>query len=212
MADITELIDFGMGKADEGPENLQLPDPLLYGYYKDISKRVFYLDTEIIDETVELAKQILRCNQEDKGLEVSDRQPIYIYINSIGGDVQTMWTIINTILLSKTPVYTIVYCNALSAAAFLLVAGHKRYALPGSTILVHSGSCSFNGDVEKVESAKKYYDALSKRVNTFLLQRSKIPEKDLKRKGAVDWYMTAEEALSYGLIDEIVSDLDTILP
>lgn len=192
--------------------NIQLPDPYLLNYYKDAEKRMHFVEGDITDDTIELANIIMRYNLMDKGKPVEERKPIYIYINSLGGDVSVTWTIVNLIRISKTPVYTVAYHTAMSAAAYILVAGHKRYATPGATILVHSGSCSFTGDVDKVESAKKYYDGMSQKINAFLLSRSKILQKDLKRKGVSDWYMTAEEALERGIVDEVITDIDTILP
>lgn len=200
--------------APEIPEplvNLQLPDPALVNYFNDVSRRSYYLEGEIDDTTLELIKLIFRYNAADKNItNPEERVPIRIFINSTGGDVQVMWSVVNAIRLSKTPVHTIAYCNAMSAAAHILASGHKRYAMPGTTILVHSGSCQFTGDVEKVESAKRYYDALSKRANDMLLSQTKLQAKDLKKKGASDWYMTEEDALENGIIDAIVSDIDTV--
>lgn len=211
MDDLTEIFAVEP-QVNDTLANLQLPDPMLLNFYKDTEKRMYFLEGDICDDTLELVKFIIRCNLADKDLPPEKRKPIYVYINSLGGDVQILWTVVNVMQLSKTPIYTVAYCNAMSAAAYMLVAGHKRFALPGSTILVHSGSCSFNGDVEKVESAKKFYDGMAQKANALLLSRTTIPPKDLKRKGASDWYMTAEEALSYNMIDELVTDLDTILP
>ena len=99
----------------------------------------------------------------------------------------------------------------MSAGAHILAAGHKRFAMPGSTILVHSGSCQYGGDLEKVESTKRYYDALGKRANDMLLSDTKIVAKDLKRKGASDWYISAEEAVELGIVDSIVSDFSEVM-
>lgn len=195
----------------ESNEGTQLPSPYLVNYYRDVNNRIYWLENEVGAETLDIAKAIMRCNLEDKDVPVENRVPIKIFIDTCGGDIQIMWTIINAMKISKTPVYTIVYCTALSAGAHILAAGHKRFAFPGSTILVHSGSCFYGGDTEKVESSKKYFDALSKKINSTLLSDTKILAKDLKKKGAVDWYMTAEEALEYGLVDAIINDYSEVL-
>ena len=139
--------------------NLQLPNPSLLDYYKDNEDRILWLEGEVDGSTLELVKTIMRINLEDEKYKVpvEERSPIKILIDTNGGDVQIMWTLINAIKISKTPVHTIVYCTALSAGAHILAAGHKRYAFPGATILVHSGSVGYQGIVEQVESAKKYY-------------------------------------------------------
>jgi ATP-dependent Clp protease, protease subunit len=191
-------------------ENIKLPNPSLMNYFKDASRRIYYIEGDIDDCTMEIVKKIHRYNIEDRYVAVEQRKPIRLFINSRGGDLQVMWCIVNAICMSKTPVYTIAFCNCMSAAAHILAAGHKRYSMPGTTILVHSGSCSFGGDMEKVESAKKYFDVLGNRANALLLKQTKISPKSLKRKGANDWYMSPEEALSEGIIDKIVDDFEEI--
>lgn len=190
--------------------NMQLPDPDLRDYYRDETDRIFWLDDNIDDCTLDLVKMIMRCNREDKGKSVNERTPIKVMINSGGGDVQVMLTIIKTMKISKTPVYTICFCNAMSAAAEILAAGHKRYAMPGTCVMVHSGSCSYGGTMEQAESCKKYVDALTKRATDEFVANTKINAKTLKKKGASDWYMSEEEALENGVIDEIIIDLDEI--
>lgn len=194
-------------------ENLQLPNPSLIEYYKDEKNRIFWLEGEIDASTLDLAKVIMRINIEDNEAEipVEQRVPIKIFIDTIGGNAQVMWALMNTISISKTPVHTIAYCSAMSAGAYILAAGHKRFAFPGAVILVHSGGVGYQGTVEQVESAKRYYDSLDKRANDFFLQRTSIKAKDLKRKGAVDWYMFADEALANGIIDKVVEDFSEVL-
>ena len=190
--------------------NMQLPDPDLRDYYRDETDRIFWIDSNIDDNTLDLVKMIINCNREDKGKNIEDRTPIKVMINSGGGDVQVMLTIIKTMKISKTPVYTICFSSAMSAAAEILAAGHKRYALPGICIMVHSGSCSYGGTMEQAESCKKYVDALTKRATDEFVSNTKIDAKTLKKKGASDWYFNEDEALEKGIIDEIINDLDCL--
>lgn len=198
----------------EIPKNLadlHLPDPMLLDYYKDSEDRIYWLEGEVDGNTLDLVKTIMRCNKEDAEVDPESRKPIKIFIDTVGGDVQVMWTLINAMKISQTPIYTIVYCTALSAGAHILAAGHKRFAFPGSTILVHSGSRQYTGDAEKVESTKRYYDNLCKKTNDTLIADTNISAKDLKRKGASDWYISAEEAVELGIVDAIVSDFREVL-
>ncbi len=190
--------------------NMQLPDPDLRDHYRDEEERILWLDSNVDDTTLYLVKMIIRYNMIDKDVAIEDRKPIKIMINSGGGDVQVMMTIIKTIKISKTPVYTICFSSAMSAAAEILAAGHKRYALPGTCVMVHSGSCSYGGTMEQAESCKKYVDALTKRATDEFVANTKINAKTLKKKGASDWYMTEDEALENGVIDAIIIDLDEI--
>lgn len=191
-------------------ENLQLPSPELLNYYNDVKNRVFYIDSEINETLLELSKEIIRINREDKNIPIEQRTPIKVMIDSPGGDVSSMWSFINVVKLSKTPVWTINLCCAYSAAADILAAGHKRYALPGTSVLVHSGSCYYGGTQESAESMKKFGDKLTKNVSEFFLAHTKVDPKVFKKRAPFDWYMFEDEALEQGIIDEIITDLDII--
>lgn len=192
----------------ESIANLQLPDPDLRDHYLDEQDRIFWVTGEINDGLLDLVRMIIGCNREDKGKPAADRLPIKVFIDSPGGDVCALWTTIKAIEISKTPVYTINYCTAFSAAADLLAAGHKRYALPGTSVMVHSGSCMFGGTMEQAENMKKHFDKLGKKVTDYFLAHTKVDPKTFKKKAPSDWYMDEDDALQNGLIDEIVTDLD----
>ena len=204
------IIDTVLNGIPSSVANMQLPDPDLRDYYRDEQNRIFWIDSNIDDNTLDLVKMIMNCNIEDKGKNIEDRMPIKVMINSGGGDVQIMMTIIKTMKISKTPVYTVCFSSAMSAAAEILAAGHKRFALPGTCVMVHSGSCSYGGTMEQAESCKKYVDALTKRATEEFCSNTKINAKTLKKKGASDWYMDEYEALENGVIDVVIADLDEI--
>lgn len=207
---MNEMLNGILVGVPESTANMQLPDPDLRDFYRDEEDRIFWLDTNVDDCTLDLVKMIIRCNRMDKDKSVEERTPIKIMINSDGGDVQVMMTIIEAIKISKTPVYTVCFSSAMSAAAEILAAGHKRYALPGTCVMVHSGSCSYGGTMEQAESYKKYVDYLTKRATDMFLANTKINAKTLKKKGASDWYMNEYEALENGVIDKVISELDEI--
>lgn len=203
-------LDYLLAGVPEDVANMQLPNPDLRDFYRDEVERTYWLNDVVGEETLNIVKMIVRCNREDKDMPVEQRKPIKIMIDSPGGEVQTMYAVIKAIEMSKTPVYTIVYCNAMSAAAEILAAGHKRYAMPGTCIMVHSGGVGYSGTVEQVESQKKYTDSLNKKTTETFLKNTKIDAKTLKKKGASDWFMSEDEALEYGIIDEIVTDFDLV--
>ena len=194
----------------ESTANMQLPDPDLRDYYRDEEDRIFWLDRGVEECATDLIKMIIRCNKEDKGKPVEDRKPIKIFIDSPGGDVTFMWSVIKTMEMSKTKVITINYCTAYSAAAEILASGHERYAFPGSHVMIHLGSCSYTGDVANVETTKKYFDALSKKTVDHLLERTKIKPNMFKKKTMTDWFLDEDDALKNGVVDRIISDLDEI--
>lgn len=190
--------------------NMQLPDPDLRDFYRDEDDRVFVVNDEIDDSLLALVRMIIRCNKEDKDFPIEDRRPIKVLIASPGGDVVALWTTIKAIEMSKTPVWTINLSYAYSAAAELVASGTKRFALPGTQFLVHSGSCQYGGTVEQAESMKKYFDKLTKKLNEHFIKRTKVDQKVYKKKSPMDWYMDEDEALEQGLIDEIITDYDKV--
>ena len=189
----------------------ELPNPGLRNFYRDEIERVYWVDDEINANLLELVKMIMRCNKEDKDIPVEERKPIRVFIDSPGGDITALWSTIKAIEISKTPVWTVNYCGCHSAAADLLAAGHKRFALPGTTAMVHNGSCGFQGQVDVVESTKKYYDKLGKKIIDYFLEHTKIEPKVFKKKASFDWYFDEQDMLEHGLIDVIVSDFEEIM-
>ena len=204
------MLDNILVGVEEGIANLQLPDPQLRDFYRDEQERVFWVDDQIDEGLLDLVKMIVRCNHEDKGKSVEERVPIKVYIDSPGGDVCALWTTIKAIEISKTPVSTINYCTAYIAAADLLTAGHKRFAFPGTNIMVHSGSCMYAGTVEQADNMKKYFDNLGKKVTDYFLAHTKVEPRIYKKKAPYDWYLDEDEALKYGIIDTVITDIDEL--
>lgn len=194
----------------ESVANLQLPDPDLRDIYLDEQDRVYRLNHELRECDLDLVDMILKCNKEDKDIPVEQRRPIKVYISSPGGDVVTLWSIIQVIQYSKTPVWTINVSYAYSAAAEILASGHKRYSLPGTQTMFHRGSAFFGGEQSVVESTKKHFDALEVKLRDFLLSHTKIDPKMYKKKASSDLYMDENDCLKYGVVDEIIFDYDML--
>lgn len=190
--------------------DVTLPLPFLRNYYRDEAERTYWVDDEINASLLNLVKMIMRCNKEDEGKSIEERTPIKVFIDTPGGDICALWTTIKAIEISKTPVYTINYCTAYSAGADLLAAGHKRYALPGTNAMVHSGSCVFGGTMEQAENMKKHFDKLGKKLVDYFLAHTKVDPKAFKKKAPADWYFDEQEMLENGLIDEIITDFDIL--
>ena len=197
---------------DETRES-NIPTPEEYQYWSDRSNRIFYIAYEIDDDyqLVELAKTIISINVEDANLAVEDRKPIRLFIMSYGGDLDQANFFCDLIRASKTPIYTIATGAAMSAGMLILLSGHKKYAFTHSRILVHQGSASFSGTATTVNDAAKDYNRQLDRMKEYILANTTIDKKTLNRKWSQDWYLSAEECLKYGIIDEIVTDLSTIL-
>lgn len=207
---IDTLMSYIAESVSEAP-NLQLPSPSLREFYKNEQERTLWITEDIKCSSLDIVKAIMKYNLSDTNIPVDQRKPIKIFIDTNGGSVAVMWSIVNAIKMSKTPVYTINFCEALSAGAHILAAGHKRFGMPGSTILIHSGSCMYVGTQEQADSAKKYYDALGKKADEQLLKDTKIQKNVMKRKAPGDWYLDTDAALENGLIDKVIESFDELV-
>lgn len=190
--------------------NLQLPDPSLRDFYADEQNRIYWVDSQIDNSTLDLIKYIIRCNKEDSGKSIEERKRILVMIDSPGGSVEVLASLIGAIKISKTPIWTCCYCTAYSAAADLLTCGHKRFALPMTNMMFHAGSACYQGSQNDINSAKKFFDSMGKRVTDEVNSRANFDSKFLKKLKTDDMYMNEEEALKYGVIDEIVENIDTL--
>ena len=191
-------------------ENLQLPNPDLLTYYQDEKDRVLWIEGEIGDGLFELSKMILRYNKEDKDIPINIRKPIKIFINSPGGDLDSTLAFIGLMNISITPIWTINACWAYSAAGLILMAGHKRYALPNTECLIHSGSGQLGGSYEQTTEQMKNYKYLVDKMRDFILSKTKIDQKLFKKNSQKDWYIYTEEMLNFGIVDEIIENLDIL--
>lgn len=192
-------------------ENLQLPNPELLQFYQDEKDRTIWIEGEIDESLFEISKLILKYNKEDKGIPVEQRIPIKLCINSPGGDLDSTLAFIGLMNISKTPIQTINACWAYSAAGLILMAGHKRYALPNTECLIHSGSGHLGGSYEQTTEQMKNYKYLVDKMRDFILNRTKIDPKLFKKNSQKDWYINTEEMLNLGIVDEIITDLDILL-
>ena len=192
-------------------ENLQLPAPELVTFWNDEQDRVFWIEGEITDCLFEYSKQIIRINKEDKGIPIEDRKPIKFFIDSPGGDLETMLSFIGLVSISKTPIWTINAGCSYSAAGLILMSGHKRFAMPNSQTLIHTGSGSVSGTFDQTTEQMKNYKQLVDKMKDFILSHTKIDQKLFNKNKSKDWFINTEEQLSLGIVDKIVDDLDEII-
>lgn len=195
----------------ENIENLKLPSPEAVNYWKLADKRIFYIQDEISEDTLEIQKAILSINIDDQGIEYSKRKPIVLLIHTPGGYLQETMSLATMMIMSKTPIITVNIGMAYSGGALLLLAGHKRYAMKYSKAMIHTGSGGVSGTYEQTEAAQKIYRKQVDEMSQYILERSKIAKKTLTKNRATDWYMDHDEQIKYGLVDEILNNLEDIL-
>ena len=109
--------------------------------------------------------------------------------------------------MSKTPVWTITIGRGYSGAFFIGSAGHKRYGYPHSSYLFHEGCAQDGGDAHKFLQGVKFYEKQLSMLRKITLKQTGLTGDDYKKHRKDDLWMTAEEALKYGVIDEIIEEL-----
>ncbi|MCX8092589.1 MAG: ATP-dependent Clp endopeptidase proteolytic subunit ClpP [Candidatus Goldbacteria bacterium] len=170
-------------------------------YSRLLKERIVFIGMPIDDDIANLIiAQLLFLDGEDSGKEIS------LYINSPGGIVSSGMAIYDTMQYIKSPVTTICVGQAASMAAVLLAAGTKgkRYALPNSRILIHQPMGGVQGQATDIDIHAKEILKLRDRLNKILAKHTGQSLKKIEKDTDRDFYMTAEEAKDYGIIDEII--------
>lgn len=194
-------------------ENLKLPNPELVNYYKDCDNRMIYIDFEI-DETLlrDVGRQIIEYNRIDYGVPVEFRKPIVMLINSGGGCLDSTYATIAIMEMSKTPIITVNMNSAYSAAGLLLMAGHRRYCMARSQVLIHSGSASgISGNYEDIQESTKSYKKMVEEMREFIISKTKIDKTLMKKNQSKDWYLDTTSQVELGCVDAVLSSLDDII-
>ena len=189
-----------------------LPEPGEYTYWKAREDRVFYVDYEI-DETyelMELCKSIIQLNMEDRFVPKEELKPIYIFVYSYGGDLEQTYGAIGVIESSRIPIITVNMGVAMSAGFLLLLSGHKRYSFKYTNSMVHQGRAGFTGTPSEIETAQKNYQRQLSQMKNYVLSKTTIPEKMFDKKKSIDWYLSDQQQLEYGVVDEVIEDFDTL--
>ncbi len=166
-----------------------------------LKERIIMLSDEVNDVTASLVvAQMLYLDSVDPDKDIQ------LYINSPGGSVTSGFAIYDTMQHVKADVQTICVGMAASMGAFLLAAGAKgkRFALPNSEIMIHQPLGGAQGQVTDLKIRTEWYMKTKNKLNTILSERTGQPLEKIERDVERDFFMSAEEAKAYGLVDEIM--------
>lgn len=184
-------------------------------YLKDLKQRKLFLSEDVNQYSVgDIVKNILQYNREDYGLPSEGRKPILLYVSSNGGEVDAGFELIDAILCSKTPVYTINLGYQYSMGFLIGLAGHRRYAMEHSKFLLHDGSNFIYNSGAKAQDQMEFNRKVEDRVKQYILSRSKLTSEEYDSKLRVEWYMFSDEAKEKGFVDYIIGkdcDIDEII-
>ncbi len=170
-------------------------------YSRLLKERIIFLNDEVNDVTAGLVvAQLLFLESEDPGKDIS------LYINSPGGSISAGMAIYDTMQYVKCDVSTICVGMAASMGAFLLAGGAngKRYALPNSEVLIHQPMGGAQGQATEIQIAAEHILRIRKKMNNLLAGFTGQDIETINRDTDRDFWMTAEEAKEYGLVDEII--------
>lgn len=170
-------------------------------YSRLLKERIIFLSGEVNNVTADLiVAQLLFLESEDPDNDIQ------IYINSPGGSVSAGMAIYDTMQYIRSDVSTICIGLAASMGAFLLAAGTpgKRYALPNSDIMIHQPLGGAQGQAADIIIQAEKIKNVRKRMNEILSARTGQTLKKIERDTDRDFYMTAEEAVKYGIVDAVI--------
>jgi ATP-dependent Clp protease protease subunit len=169
-------------------------------YSRLLKDRIVFLGTPIDDDVANVViAQLLFLESEDPDKD------IHVYINSPGGSVTAGLAIFDTMQYVKAPISTICLGQAASMGAFLLSGGAKgkRFAVPNARIMIHQPMGGFQGQATDIEIQTKEILRLKAKLNELLASHTGQPLDKIVKDTERDYFMGAEEAKAYGLIDEV---------
>ncbi|HBV42313.1 MAG TPA: ATP-dependent Clp endopeptidase proteolytic subunit ClpP [Desulfovibrio sp.] len=171
-------------------------------YSRLLADRIIFLGEEVSDASAGvIIAQMLYLEAEDPGKDIQ------FYINSPGGSVTAGMAIYDTMKFIACPVTTLCMGRAASMGAFLLAGGEKgkRFALPHSQIMIHQPSAGYQGQATDIEIHAKEVLRMKKDLNSILAENTGQSIKKVTADTERDNFLTAEEALKYGIIDNILT-------
>ena len=174
-------------------------------YSRLLKDRIVFLGTQVTDQMANLViAQLLFLEADDPDKD------IYLYINSPGGSVTAALAMYDTIQYIKPDVVTIGMGQAASAGALLLASGAKgkRYGLPYSRVMIHQPAGGVQGKATEAEVHIKELMRIRETLNEILSKHTGQPIERIEKDIEQDYFMTAEQAVDYGIIDEVISRND----
>jgi ATP-dependent Clp protease protease subunit len=171
-------------------------------YSRLLKDRIVFIGTPIDDLIANMIiAQILFLNMEDPGKDIN------VYINSPGGSVTAGLAIYDTMQFVKCDVATFCLGQAASMGAFLLAAGTrgKRYALPNARVMIHQPWGGAQGTASDIHIQAREILKLKDQLNTLLAHHTGKPREQIEKDTDRDYFMSAEESRSYGIVDQVIT-------
>lgn len=182
---------------EKGPKDTER----MYDLYSRLLKdRIIFLRGDFVPEMADIVvPQLLFLESADP------EKDIFMYINSGGGEIRSMYAIHDAMQYIKPDVCTLAYGIAASAASFILMAGAKgkRFALPNTDIMIHELAGGLQGKAKDMRNEWSRVDKLDKKLNKHIAEYTGQSLKKIEKDVKLDFYLNPEEAVEYGIIDAV---------
>lgn len=205
--DVGELFEVLLPKEATTQKTLPGVDEVLN--WKETNDRRLVINEIVTEELLFYNQLIIQWNKEDfeNNLEVSQRKPIRIYLNTYGGNVDPAMSLSNLIQISKTPIYIYNLGVCASAGVLIFLSGHKRYALKGSKFLIHEGEIGLSGQSTKVMENLEAIKQQEKEIENYIISKTNIDKKLYNKNRKKEWWISSE-AKDLGIVDDIIEDIE----
>lgn len=190
------LVPMVIKRSSDGERSMDL-------YSRLLDERIVMLTEDFNDQMASIiVGQLLYLQSEDSEKEIK------MYINSPGGSVTSMWSIIDTMNSIKPDVSTVCIGMAASAASLTLAAGAKgkRFILPHAEVMIHQPLGGIEGQASDIEIRTKHILRTKDLLHEFMVKKTGQPLKKITKDMDRDYYMSAKEALDYGIVDKILEE------
>lgn len=186
---------------------MQLPNVGDYNYWNLFNNRILCVDGEIEDWDYNIVKSIIQFNFEDMGKSKEERKPIILLIDSCGGLLSIMFSIIDTIKISETPVWTVNMGEALSAGSLIFLAGEKRFTTQNSWCMTHPGSGGISGNFNETQEQQKVWKEQVEKMGAYIMERTGMEEKTWKKYKNKDWWLNSDQQIEYGFATDKLNSI-----
>ena len=179
-------------------------NPIQYQYYKSLENRTIVINDDINSDIIEMALlPLIQMDNDGTGKEIT------ILLNTCGGEVYNGFSLVDYIEKLKTKTTIKILGMAASMGALISIAGKnnpnvKTVCSPFSVFLVHSGSDCMAGNTNAIKDMFHFSEKYEEKISKYILSHTKISEEEYIKMTRYEWWMTSEEALEKGLVDEIV--------
>lgn len=187
-------------KNDKDNDDIELVVELHYNIlylYGEINTKSAFKFNKIIQEENQKIKDI-----KNPFIDIITYKPLYVFIKSTGGFVASAYSIIDTILTSKIPIYTVIDGYAASSATLISIVGKKRYIKPNASMLIHQVNGGISGSFQAIHDYSENLEQIMEKNKELYTKYTKMNITELENRLACDKTISAKDCITLGLVDE----------